>query len=180
MSRLKGKIAIVTGASRRRGIGTAICRTLANEGADLFFTHFSSYDKNVIHYDDAEEDWSEQLSQELRKFGVRAENMELDLSGNDSFSRLLDEVEARMGLPTILVNNATYSVDVDFRQLNHDILDAHYGVNVRGTCMLSVEFARRLEGKHGGRIINMVSGQDKAPMAGNIAYVTTKGAISAF
>ncbi|MGM0881570.1 MAG: SDR family oxidoreductase [Bacillota bacterium] len=180
MSRLKGKIAIVTGASRRKGIGTAICKALASEGADIFFTHFSSYDKNVIQYDDVEDDWSVQFSEELRNFDIRVENMELDLSSLDSSSRLLDEVEARIGTPSILVNNATYSVDVGFRQLNNDILDAHYAVNVRGTCMLSVEFARRLEGKHGGRIINLVSGQDKAPMPGNIAYVTTKGAISAF
>ncbi|MFF2911619.1 SDR family oxidoreductase [Paenibacillus sp. NPDC057934] len=74
----------------------------------------------------------------------------------------------------------THSLDVDFRSLTNAILDAHYGVNVRGTCMLSAAFARHLEGKQGGRIINLVSGQDKGPMPGNLAYVATKGAISAF
>lgn len=43
-----------------------------------------------------------------------------------------------------------------------------------------VEFARQIEGKHGGRIINMVSGQDKSPEPGNLAYVATKGAVSTF
>jgi 3-oxoacyl-[acyl-carrier protein] reductase len=41
MKRLMNKIAIVTGASRVNGIGTAICRELAKEGADIFFTHWS-------------------------------------------------------------------------------------------------------------------------------------------
>jgi 3-oxoacyl-[acyl-carrier protein] reductase len=71
-------------------------------------------------------------------------------------------------------------VDVDFRSIDADILNAHYNVNVRGTCLLTVEFARLIEGKHGGRIINMVSGQDKSPEPGNLAYVATKGAVSTF
>ena len=45
---------------------------------------------------------------------------------------------------------------------------------------MTVEFARQIEGKHGGRIINMVSGQDKSPEPGNLAYVATKGAVSTF
>lgn len=76
--------------------------------------------------------------------------------------------------------NATHSVDVDFRSINADNLDAHYRVNIRGTFLLTVEFARHIEGKHGGRIINMISGQDKSPQPGNLAYVATKGAVSTF
>lgn len=177
--RLKGKIAIVTGASRRKGIGAAICRALATEGADIFFTHFNSYDKNVSQFE-VEPDWSEIFSEELRKFDVRAENMELDLSNPAAPSNLLHEVNARLGSPSILVNNATYCVEAGYRELSNEILDAHYAVNIRGTCMLSVEFARRIEGKSGGRIINLVSGQDKGPQPWNLAYVATKGAISAF
>ncbi|OBZ08394.1 oxidoreductase [Bacillus sp. FJAT-27264] len=180
MNRLEGKIAIVTGASRRKGIGTAICRALAREGADLFFTHLSRYDSDVVQHGDAGADWADQFSEELRGYNIRVQSMELDLSEPDSHDRLLREVEARLGTPAILVNNATHSVDVDFRNLTNAILDAHYGVNVRGTCMLSAAFARHLEGKQGGRIINLVSGQDKGPMPGNLAYVATKGAISAF
>jgi 3-oxoacyl-[acyl-carrier protein] reductase len=106
--------------------------------------------------------------------------MELDLSQIEAPEILLNEVQEKLGLPSILVNNATHSVDVDFRSLNADILDAHYNVNIRGTCLLTVEFARRIEGTHGGRIINLVSGQDKSPQPGNLAYVSTKGAISTF
>lgn len=180
MKRLVNKIAIVTGASRVNGIGTAICRVLAGEGADIFFVHWSRYDREMEYFIEDDANWSQQLMNDIRSIGVRCESMELDLSARHAPRRLIDEVHEKLGSPSILVNNATHSVDVDFRSLNAEILDAHYGVNVRGTCLLSTEFARQIEGKHGGRIINMVSGQDKSPEPGNLAYVTTKGAISTF
>ncbi|MEB2290580.1 SDR family oxidoreductase [Priestia megaterium] len=180
MKRLINKIGIVTGASRAKGIGTEICRELAREGADIFFTHWSKYDRLMDYCDEDDFKWSKHLMEEIRSLGVRCESMELDLSQPDAPRKLLDEVQNKLGSPSILVNNATHSVDVDFRSIDADVLDAHYNVNVRGTCLLTVEFARLIEGKHGGRIINMVSGQDKSPEPGNLAYVATKGAVSTF
>lgn len=180
MGRLAKKIAIVTGASRANGIGTAICRELAREGADVFFTHWTRYDRQMEYFQEDDSEWAEHLAKEIRSGGVRCESMALDLSQPDAPRMLLDQVIGQLGSPSILVNNATHSVDVDFRSMNADILDAHYTVNVRGTCLLSVEFARLIEGKHGGRIINLVSGQDKSPEPGNLAYVLTKGAVSTF
>ncbi|MFB5189314.1 SDR family oxidoreductase [Alicyclobacillus fastidiosus] len=180
MSRLTNRIAIVTGASRKMGIGTAICKELASQGADIFFTHWSKYDRLMEYVTEDDSHWSQRLLKEIRSVGVRCECMELDLAQPDAPVRLLEQVHAKLGSPSILVNNATHSIDVDHRHLNSEILDAHYAVNVRGTCLLSVEFARQVGGKRGGRIINLVSGQDKSPEPGNLAYVTTKGAISAF
>jgi 3-oxoacyl-[acyl-carrier protein] reductase len=180
MKRLINKIAVVTGASRAKGIGTEICRELAREGADIFFTHWSKYDRLMDYCNEDDFKWSKHLMEEICSLGVRCESMELDLSQPDAPRKLLDEVQNKLGSPSILVNNATHSVDVDFRSIDADILDAHYNVNVRGTCLLTVEFARLIEGKHGGRIINMVSGQDKSPEPGNLAYVATKGAVSTF
>ncbi|GAB1801362.1 SDR family oxidoreductase [Priestia megaterium] len=180
MKRLINKIAIVTGASRAKGIGTEICRELAREGADIFFTHWSKYDRLMDYFNEDDFKWSKHLMEEIRSLGVRCESMELDLSQPDAPRKLLDEVQNKLGSPSILVNNATHSVDIDFRSIDADMLDAHYNVNIRGTCLLTVEFARLIEGKHGGRIINMVSGQDKSPEPGNLAYVATKGAVSTF
>lgn len=180
MKRLINKIAIVTGASRAKGIGTEICRELAREGADIFFTHWSKYDRLMDYFNEDDFKWSKHLMEEIRSLGVRCESMELDLSQPDAPRKLLDEVQNKLGSPSILVNNATHSVDVDFRSIDADMLDAHYNVNIRGTCLLTVEFARLIEGKHGGRIINMVSGQDKSPEPGNLVYVATKGAVSTF
>ncbi|MCL6600296.1 MAG: SDR family oxidoreductase [Alicyclobacillus macrosporangiidus] len=176
--RLAGRIAIVTGASRRKGIGTAICRALARDGADILFTHWKSYDREMEW--GADEDWPEELVCELSAIGVRAAHLEVDLADLDAPSRILDETITILGSPSILVNNAVYSTLDGFQKLNAEILDAHYAVNVRGTCLLSAEFARRYSGGGGGRIINMISGQDKGPMRGELAYAATKGAISAF
>ncbi len=128
----------------------------------------------------AEYDWPDDLAQELRHIGVRASHLEVNFADPDAPLTILDEVRSVLGQPSILVNNTTHSTQDGFKNLSAEIMDAHYTVNVRGTCMLTVEFARRVEGKHGGRIINLVSGQDKGPQPGNLAYVATKGAISAF
>jgi 3-oxoacyl-[acyl-carrier protein] reductase len=130
----------------------------------------------------AEADWPEELARELRQTGVRVQHIAADLSLPDTPAQLLNAVSAALGSPSILINNATHSTRSGYRELGAADLDAHYAVNVRGTCLLSVEFARRIEqeGRGGGRIVNLVSGQDKGPMPGELAYVATKGAISAF
>lgn len=175
---LQGRIAIVTGASRRQGIGAAICRALAAEGADIFFTAWRPYDLSI--YGDGRGDEPGLLAQELQGMGVRCTSLEIDLSLPDLPAQLLDEVENRLGHPSILVNNAAYSASDDYKTLSAHSLDAHYAVNVRGTLLLSVEFARRFSESAGGRIINLTSGQSLGPMPGELAYVATKGAVDAF
>ncbi len=171
-------IAIITGASREKGIGAAVCRTLAAYGTDIFFTHWRSFDSMLPQGID--EDGPARLLHELQELGVRCEHMEIDLSAIDAPQRIMDEVEMKLGLPSILVNNAAYSTRDGFEVLDAATLDAHYAVNMRGTFLLTVEFARRLSGKSSGRIINLTSGQSVAPMPGELAYVATKGAIEAF
>src|SRR5437764_4908573 len=157
-------IAIVTGASRRIGIGAAVCRALATDGADIFFTHWRSFDSMLPP--GVDEDGPARLQNELMELGVRCESLEIDLSKIDAPKRILDEVELRLGSPSILVNNAAYSTRDGFEVLDEVTLDAHYAVNMRGTFLLTVEFALRLSGKSGGCIINLTSGQSVAPMPG--------------
>jgi 3-oxoacyl-[acyl-carrier protein] reductase len=165
---LRGRVAVVTGAGRCRGIGAAICKALAEEGADIFFTYWK------------EDDEPEGLLEELRRVGVRAETMEVDLSLLESPERLLDMVAERLGPPWVLVNNAAYSSRDGYEALDAATFDAHYAVNLRATALLSVEFARRFGGGSGGRIVNLTSGQSLGPMPGELAYAATKGAIEAF
>lgn len=177
-SGLAGRVAVVTGASRRKGIGAAICRGLAARGADVLFTHWRAYDREVGEGEDP--DGPGALLGELRGLGVRAEGVEADLSQPESAGRVLEAVVERLGAPSILVNNAAYSTRDGFERLDAATLDAHYAVNVRATALLSVLFARGYEGGPGGRIVNITSGQDNGPMPGELAYVASKGAISAF
>ena len=175
---LRGRVALVTGASRRRGIGAAICRALAGKGADIFFTHWVPFDRTQPVGEDHEAPAA--LQDELRGMGVRAEGMGLDLSLPGSPGRLLDAVAERLGPPSILVNNAAHSTRDGFERLDAETLDAHYAVNLRATALLCAGFARRYPGGAGGRIINLTSGQSLGPMPEELAYAATKGAIEAF
>jgi 3-oxoacyl-[acyl-carrier protein] reductase len=174
---LAGHVALVTGASRLVGIGAAICRTFADAGADIAFTHWTPYDRASFGTTDSE---PRQLEAELRETGVRAVAIEMDLSDPASPFALLDEVEERIGTTSILVNNAAVSINDAVETLTAENLDRHYAVNVRAMALLSVEFSRRFSGPSGGRIINMTSGQGVGPMPNELSYITTKGAIEAF
>lgn len=175
--RLHGRTALVTGVGRRQGIGTAICRALAQAGADIFFTYWQGYDKAMPW--GADEAGPKELQQELQALGVRVESLELDLSSPEAPTQVLDTALAKLGTLSILVNNAAYSVEDGFEALDAHILDASYAVNLRATALLSVEFAKRYPGGSGGRIINLTSGQSLGPMVGEIAYAATKGAVEA-
>jgi 3-oxoacyl-[acyl-carrier protein] reductase len=129
---LYSNIAIVTGASNDRGIGSAICRKLASEGADIFFAYWQ-----------ANEEWYDHFRNEIQSFGVNCEGLEVDLANRNSHIELLDSVSEKLGTPTILVNDAAHSIDSSFMDLDEKTLDDHYAVNIRATCLLSVEFARR-------------------------------------
>jgi len=174
---LAGTVAVVTGASRRNGIGAATCRALAAAGADIFFTHWRPFDAEQSWHDP---EGPEGLLAELRGFGGRIGEMEADLSLPETPARVLAEAGARVGAPSILVNNAAYSTRDGYERLDAATLDAHYAVNVRGTALLAVGFARGFAGGEGGRIVNLTSGQDSGPMVGELAYAATKAAIVAF
>lgn len=175
---LAGRVAVVTGAGRRQGIGAAIALALARRGADLVLTHWSAYDRAMPWGDDREH--LSGFTDELRALGVRARLVELDLSAAESAGRLLDAATEPFGFPSILVNNATHSTNDDYRSLHAATLDAHYAVNVRAPVLLSAHFARRYPGGPGGRIINLASGPSLGPMPGELSYALTKAAIEAF
>lgn len=175
---LAGRVAIITGASRRAGIGAAIARTLAAAGADILLTYFLPYDVETSQLGgDAHE--VETLLTELRGLGVRAYGLEANLRQPQTPRHIFDAAHALLGAPTILVNNACHSEAGGLLALDADQLDRHYTVNVRATVLLCQEFVRRWQGERGGRIISITSGQGFGPMPGELAYVVTKAAIDA-
>ncbi|WP_430790684.1 SDR family oxidoreductase [Virgibacillus flavescens] len=171
MMQMQEKIAVVTGVSHAYGIGAAACRRLAADGCAVFFTYW-----------EADTGWADLFQKEMLETGVRCASIELDLAESDAPTKLLNAVEARLGLPSILVNNAAFSTRDGYKKLDATMLDNHYAVNIRATFLLSVEFARRFEQAEGssGRIINMTSGQALGPMLEELAYGATKAAISGF
>ena len=164
-------IALITGVSNDIGIGAAVCRKLAQQEIDIFFTHWQ-----------AEPNFPERFRSEITKLGVRCEFMEVDLAQRDVEAAILAHVTSVIGFPTILINNAAHSIDSNYMDLTGKVLDDHYMVNMRATFLLSIEFAKGFQqtGLNDGRIVNLTSGQEQGPMPGNLAYAATKGAISAF
>jgi 3-oxoacyl-[acyl-carrier protein] reductase len=175
---LRGRVALVTGVGRQRGIGSAVCRALASRGADVVYSYWRAYDGEAPWA--SAEDEPRSLLGELRDAGVRAEEVEVDLSLPEAAWRLLDGAEKTLGRPSILVNVAAHSRRDGFEELDAETLDAHYAVNVRAMALLSVGFARRYPGGPGGRIVNFSSGQSLGPMPEELAYIASKGAIEAF
>lgn len=93
--KLQGRIALVTGVSRRQGIGASICRILATAGADIFFTYWQAYDHTMPW--GADDAGPLKLQQELQALGVRAASLEVDLSNPEAATQVLDTVEAKLG-----------------------------------------------------------------------------------
>ena len=177
MIKNNNRIAIVTGASRQNGIGAAICRELADAGHPIFFTYWTRYDQQIFQKSSLEEPLL--LKKELEDKGVPVGCVELDLTAHDAPEKLLNQVEAELGSPSILINNACYSTNDNYSNITAEELDRHYFVNIRTTTLLSSLFARRFKKGTGGRIINLTSGQFQRPMPGELSYATTKGAIEA-
>lgn len=174
--KLDGRIAVVTGASRLGGIGAAICQELAKEGADIFFTCWTSYD--LENHTGITPDEPDQLQDEIEKIGVRCKKIELDLAKPEAYRLLFEEVEKQFGSPAdILINNACYSVNDDVETISPQSLDDHYKVNVRATTLLTAEFAKRFKRKSGGRIVNITTGWSQGPMPDEISYAITKSAV---
>jgi 3-oxoacyl-[acyl-carrier protein] reductase len=169
------KIAIITGVSRLKGIGRAICCELAKREFDIFFTYWTEYDKQMPWKVSNNE--PELIQKEIRGFGVKCEKLELDLSNENAIRILLSEVKNQLGSPLVLVNNATYSTQTTINNLTAEKLDKHYAVNLKATTLLTVEFIKQFDADKGGRIINLSSGQSLGQMPNEIAYAVTKGAI---
>lgn len=169
------RIAIVTGVSRLNGIGRAICNELAKRNTDIFFTYWKEYDNQMPWKAEANE--PELIQQEIRSSGVNCKKIELDLSVEDSTYRLFNEVENKLGNPSILINNATYSTQTNIDNFSAKELDRHYEINLKATTLLIIEFIRRFKEEKNGRIINLTSGQSLGQMSNEIAYAITKGAI---
>ena len=174
---LTGRTALVTGVTRRAGIGAAIARELGRAGARLFVTFFRDYDRKQLW--GVEPNEPESLLSELRSIADDVAATEMDLSQPALPAELFRQALQRFGCIDILVNNAAHWEKGGIGEVHADQLDRHYAVNVRASVLLCAEFARHKKGNTPGRIINITSGQNCNPMPGQIAYVVTKAALDA-
>ncbi|QSP94793.1 3-oxoacyl-[acyl-carrier-protein] reductase [Marinobacter salinisoli] len=166
MQDLKGKVAIVTGASR--GIGRHIALQLARRGADV-----------AINYRSRQSEGDE-VAKEIEALGVRALAIQADLSKMPEARSLIDQVHDNWGRIDILVNNAGITRDKSMKKLTdedwNDVLDTNLG-SVYATCS---EVLKIMMEQNFGRIINITSFVGQAGNFGQANYAASKGGIIAF
>ncbi len=172
---LTGRVALVTGVSRRKGIGFAIATKLASLGADVFIHSFSPYD--------AEQDWGADpdgipaLIAELQTHGMRIAHAEGNFLDPAVPHQIMAAAVQTFGHIDILVANHTYSTLGNLEELTAVDIDTHFQVNVRGTLLLTQAFAQQHHKSAGGRVVLLTSGQHLGPMPKELAYVVSKGAL---
>jgi 3-oxoacyl-[acyl-carrier protein] reductase len=164
--RLTGKVALVTGGSR--GIGAAIARRLADDGADVAISYSASGDK------------AKAVVRELESKGVRAAAFSADQADAAQVAGLVQAVAARFGRLDILVNNAGVAVNGPVHDAGDPAkFDRQLAINVGGVAA-AVRAAVPLL-PDGGRIISIGSCLGvRAPWPGMADYAATKAAVAAY
>jgi len=159
--KLKGKIAVVTGASK--GIGAGIARALGAEGATV-----------VVNYASSEHEANAVVAQ-VQALGGQGLAVRADMSNAADVSRLFETVKAEFGTLDILVNNAGVAVFQMIEELTEEAFHKQFNLNVLGY-LLAVKEASRLFGSSGS-IINISSILSTDPYLASSVYSATKGAV---
>jgi len=165
MSRLTGKVAIVTGAAQ--GIGRAIASRLADEGARVALAD--------IQFDSAE-----RAASEIRAGGASAIAVALDVTRLDDAVAAADRVERELGPIDILVNNAGWDILMPFVETTPDLWDKVIAINYRGVLNCCKAIAPRMQARGSGKIISISSDAGRVGSSGEAVYAGCKAAIIGF
>jgi 3-oxoacyl-[acyl-carrier protein] reductase len=166
MKLLQDKVALVTGGSR--GIGAAIARRFAEEGAKVAFTYLSS------------EDRAKAIEAELQGLGVEAKAIRSDASSFEQAEALIKEVLDTFGKVDILVNNAGITRDTLMLRMTEEQWDQVIMTNLKSVFNLTKHALRPMMKNRGGSIINMSSIVGVTGNAGQANYAASKAGIFGF
>jgi len=164
---LDGKVALVTGGSR--GLGRAICRTLAGEGAAVAF-----------NYSRSDEDARRTLD-ELRSSGARAWAFRASVLDKVAIDAMVRAIEAEAGAPVdVLVNNAGVGQVVPLALMQEDDWDKMMDVHVKGAFLVTQGVLRGMIRMRRGRILNVSSLAGVKMLEAPVHYCTAKAALKGF
>jgi 3-oxoacyl-[acyl-carrier protein] reductase len=162
MSELKGKVAIVTGASK--GIGAGIAKRMAEAGAAV-----------VVNYASSKEG-ADRVVSEITKKGGKAIAVQGDVSKVADVKRLFAEAKRAFGAPDVLVNNAGIFAFDPLEAVTEDEFHREFNTNVLGP-ILTIQEALKHFGPEGGSVINISSVVSTAAVPNSVVYSATKGAV---
>lgn len=162
MSKLAGKVAVVTGASK--GIGADIAKGLAREGAAVVVNYASSKGE------------AEKVAAEITSQGGKAIVVQGDLAKEADVERLFSETQKAFGKLDILVNNAGVYKFAPIEEFTEEHFSYHFHTNVLGLLFATRE-AVKLFGDKGGSIINVGSAATSLAVPSASVYTATKGAV---
>jgi 3-oxoacyl-[acyl-carrier protein] reductase len=164
-NKLDGKNALVTGGSR--GIGAAIAKRLAADGANVAITYTKGAEAAAS------------VIKEIKAIGRNAIAIQADAANADAVSGAVEKAVAAFGGVDVLVNNAGTVIPKSFEETNLEEMDRVFAVNVRGTLVATHAALKHM--KSGSRIIMIGSCLgERAPLPGMAAYAATKGAVKMF
>lgn len=159
---LKNKRALVTGGSR--GIGAAIVKRLAKEGAHVAFTYVASPDK------------AEQVAKAAQAFGVKAIALQADSADANAIVNAVEQAAKELGGIDILVNSAGVLAIAPIDQFKLADFDRTIAINVRAVFVATQAVIKHM--KEGGRIINIGScNAERMPFPGGGVYAMSKSAL---
>ena len=182
---LRGRTALVTGASRRGGIGHAVARRLAAYGASVYLHHHVPHDADQPWGADRPEDVVASVREALGDPAAEVLAGPGDLSDPAAPADLIATAASALGgrLDILVANHAQSGHDGSFDEIDAAMLDTHWAVDTRSVILLVQAYARLRAalppGTPGGRVMMMTSGQDIAGgMPGELAYALQKGALA--
>ncbi len=181
MSRLDGRVALVTGAGRYRGIGRAIVLRLAEEGAHVVVTA-RARDASTFPQHEQEMGWKgiESVAGEVRAMGRRALAIDCDVADKDDLQRTVDAAIAEFGRIDILVNNAALPSEAGAAPILEMTDENWYetvDVNLHGLYHTIRAVGREMVKGGGGSIVNISSTAGRIGLPNYGAYCATKWAM---
>lgn len=167
MSALNGKCAVVTGASTEKGIGRAIARRFAENGASVLLVAEGT--EQQLH--EAQRECREAKSAGRIEYGL------FDLATPGNAEAMIAAADRLFGRVDILVNNAVFRTDYDFGDYTREMFDRAIAVNLAAPFFASQAVAPIMRRQGGGRIIHIASQLAKVTFAKRMLYGLTKAAI---
>jgi len=173
---MQGRVAVVTGVSRRAGIGFAVAKDLLAAGASVLAHSWSAHDADQPWGIDPVGDAG--IMDLLGGEGRRLRHVAADFADPQAPGMVVAAAEEAFGTVDVVVANHARSSNQSLTDVTATELDATWAVNARASLLLTQAFAATHDDERpGGRVILFTSGQHLAPMSQEVPYAVSKGAI---